>query len=149
MQPVSPGTRGGENGEILIKGCKLPDRRWINSQDLTIVRAYLTSLVAQTAKNSPARQETWGLSLVSKIPWRREHLPTPVFLPGEFHGQRGLEGYSPWGRKELDMTDQLSTHTHTTIGNLSNKKGTKSGWNAATGIPQKEDIQGIAWMPSG
>ena len=30
--------------------------------------------------------------------------PTPVFLPGEFHGQRSLVGYSPWGREELDMT---------------------------------------------
>ena len=32
---------------------------------------------------------------------------TPVFLPGEFHGQRSLVGYSPWGRKESDMTEQL------------------------------------------
>ena len=31
-----------------------------------------------------------------RFPWRREWLPTPVFLPGEFHGQRSLEGYSPW-----------------------------------------------------
>ena len=35
---------------------------------------------------------------VEKIPWRREGLPTPVFLPGEFHGQRSLANYSPWGR---------------------------------------------------
>ena len=34
---------------------------------------------------------------VGKIPWRREWLPTPVFLPRKFHGQRSLEGYSPWG----------------------------------------------------
>ena len=34
--------------------------------------------------------------------------PTPVFLPGESHGQRSLEGYSPWGHKELDTTE----HTH-------------------------------------
>ena len=40
-----------------------------------------------------------------KIPWRREWLPTPVFGPGEFHGQRSLVGYSPWSCKELDMTD--------------------------------------------
>ena len=39
--------------------------------------------------------------------WKREWLPTPVFLPGEFHGQRKLVGYSPWGRKELDTTEQL------------------------------------------
>ena len=45
---------------------------------------------------------------VGKIPWRREQLTTPVFLPGEFHGQRNLVGYSPWGRTELDTTEQLS-----------------------------------------
>ena len=38
----------------------------------------------------------------------RERLPTPVFLPEEFHGQRSLAGYSPWGRKELDTTERLS-----------------------------------------
>ena len=37
---------------------------------------------------------------VKKIPWRREWQPTPVFLTGEFHGQRSLAGYSPW-----DMTE--------------------------------------------
>ena len=40
---------------------------------------------------------------VGKIPWRRERLSTPVFWPGEFHGL-----YSPWGRKESDMTELLS-----------------------------------------
>ena len=34
--------------------------------------------------------------------------PTPVFLPGEFHGQRSLVGYSPWGHKELNSTDATS-----------------------------------------
>ena len=36
---------------------------------------------------------------VGKIPWRRKWQPTPVFLPGESHGQRSLAGYSPWGRR--------------------------------------------------
>ena len=36
------------------------------------------------------------------IPWRRKWQPTPVFLPGKFHGQRSLAGYSPWGSKESD-----------------------------------------------
>ena len=35
-----------------------------------------------------------------------------VFLPGEFHGQRSLEGYSPWGRKELETHEQLGTTQH-------------------------------------
>ena len=41
-------------------------------------------------------------------------LPTPVLLPGEFHGQRSLVGYSPWGHKESDMTERL-THTHVVL----------------------------------
>ena len=40
---------------------------------------------------------------VGKIPWEREWQPTPVFLPGEFHGQRSLADYSPWGFKENSM----------------------------------------------
>ena len=55
-------------------------------------------------KNPSAMRET----CVGKILWRREGLPTPVFWPREFHGQRSLEGYSPWGLKEWDMTEQLS-----------------------------------------
>ena len=50
-------------------------------------------------KNPPAMRETWVLSLGLEIPWRREWLPTPVFWPGEFHGQKSLAGYSPWGRR--------------------------------------------------
>ena len=45
---------------------------------------------------------------VGKIPWRWEWLHTLVFLPGEFHGQRSLEGYSLWGLKESDLTEQLT-----------------------------------------
>ena len=47
---------------------------------------------------------------VGKIPWRRGCLPTPVFLPGESHGQRSLAGYSPGGCRELVTTEWLSTH---------------------------------------
>ena len=63
------------------------------------------SLVAQLVKNPPAMQETW----VGKVPWRRQRLTIPVLWPGEFHGL-----YSPWGHKELDITERLSlTHIHT------------------------------------
>ena len=47
---------------------------------------------------------------VRKIPWRRAWQPTPVFLPGESHGQRSLVGYSPWGHKESDRTE-TAEHT--------------------------------------
>ena len=60
------------------------------------------------------RLKRWGLSpWVGKIPWRRAWQPTPVVLPGESHGQRSLVGYSPWGHKELDMTEWLfMQHAH-------------------------------------
>ena len=45
---------------------------------------------------------------VEKIPWRRKWQSTPVLLSGKSHGQRNLVGYSPWGRKESDMTEQLN-----------------------------------------
>ena len=61
------------------------------------------SLMAQLVKNLPAVRETWVRSLGWKDPLRRERLPTPVFLPREFHGL-----YSPWGHKELDTTEWLS-----------------------------------------
>ena len=50
--------------------------------------------------------------LVGKIPWRRDWLPTPVFLPGET-----LVGYSPWGHKESDMTEHTFKF-HQTEGNI-------------------------------
>ena len=42
---------------------------------------------------------------VRKMPWSRKWQPTPVFLPGEFHRQRSLAGYSPWGHRESDMIE--------------------------------------------
>ena len=70
---------------------------------------FWASLVAQKINNLPASAgfDPW----VGKIPLRKEWQPTPVFLPGEVHGQGSLAGYSPWGCKEPDTTKQL-THTH-------------------------------------
>ena len=50
-------------------------------------------------------------SWVRKTPWRRKWQPTPVLLPGDSHGGRSLVGYSPWGRKESDVTEQLQFQT--------------------------------------
>ena len=44
---------------------------------------------------------------VGKGPWRRAWQPTPVFLSGESHGQRRVAGYSPWGHKESDTTEEI------------------------------------------
>ena len=52
---------------------------------------------------------------VGKMPWRRKWQPTPVLLPGKFHGWRSLGGYSPWGRKEWDTTERLHFHFSTNL----------------------------------
>ena len=70
------------------------------------------SLLSLWVKLKTKREELETNSLLEyqdqKISWRREWQPTPVFLPGESHGQRSLVGYSPWGPKESDTTEQLT-----------------------------------------
>ena len=75
------------------------------------VQWHQASLVVQVVKNLPTMQKTW----VGKIPWGRKWQPTPVFLPEEFHGQRRLRGYSPWGYKESDTTEWLTPCTSVTV----------------------------------
>ena len=75
----------------------------------TCVSYVWASQVALVLKNLPAnvgdgnrcRFDPW----VGKIPWRRARQPTPVFLPGESHGQRSLAGSNPWSHTELDTTE--------------------------------------------
>ena len=63
--------------------------------------------MAQLVKNTPAMQETdCNTGEVGLIPGLGRS--TPVFLPGKFHGQRCLVGYSPWGRTESDTTEPLT-----------------------------------------
>ena len=68
----------------------------------------------------PGRVQSMGykesdmtVQLTFTFNWRREWQPTPVFLPGKSHRQRGLAGYSLGGQKELDTTEWLSMHTRT------------------------------------
>ena len=75
------------------------------------------SLVAQMINNLPAMWETWVRSLVGNIPWRRSWQSTPVFLSGESPCLiwRILVDFSPWGHKQSNMTDRLSTAQHRTF----------------------------------
>ena len=74
-----------------------------------LVSLYLAFLMAQTVKEICLQGTRPGFNpWVRKISWRTELQPTPVFLPGEFYGQRSLADYSPWGHKESDMTERLS-----------------------------------------
>ena len=80
-----------------------------NFKLIAVLQTSWASLVAQTVKNSPEKRPGFSPWL-GRIPWRREWQPTPVFLPGAFHGQRSLMCYSPWDGKESDVTDWL-THS--------------------------------------
>ena len=64
--------------------------------------------MAQKVNNRPVMQETWVQSLGREDPLEKGM----VFLAGEFHGQRSLAGFSPWGRKESDTTEQLIQHNN-------------------------------------
>ena len=65
--------------------------------------------MALVVKNPPPsagdRRDTGLIAGWERFPWRRAWQHTPVFLPGEFHGQRNLVGYSPEGPTESDMTE--------------------------------------------
>ena len=68
---------------------------------------YCISLVALIVKDPPAMQKTGVWSLGLEDPLEKETATHSVFLPGEFHGQRSLAVYSPWGWKKPDTTEQL------------------------------------------
>ena len=61
----------------------------------------------QCGKHKRHRFDPW----VGKIPWGSKWQPTPVFFPGKSQGQRRLAGYSPWGHKGSDTTEDAHTHT--------------------------------------
>ena len=88
-------------GGVREKGRRLCVCVWakFNCYNICWIRKWRICLQCRRLRFSP-----W----VGKIPWRRKRQPTPAFLPGESHGQRSLAGYSPWGRKESDMTEQLT-----------------------------------------
>ena len=62
-------------------------------------------LLAQMVKNLLAVKKTWVQYLSQEDPLKKEMAIHSRFLPGEFHGQRSPVGYSPWGNKEWDTTD--------------------------------------------
>ena len=68
---------------------------------LSVIYIYCLSIICLQHRRPGF--EPW----VGKIPWRRKWQSTPVLLPGKSHGQRSQVGYSPWGRKESDTTEQL------------------------------------------
>jgi len=84
-------------------------RRTFVGKVMSLLFNMLSRLVALVVKNLPAKRVG---SLGGEEPLERKWHPTQVFLPGKFHGQRSLEGYSPRGSKESDTTENTHTHTY-------------------------------------
>ena len=89
--------------------------------------------------------------------WRRKWQSTPALLPGKFHGWRSLIGYSPWGRKESDMTEWLHFHFSLSCigegnGNplqcscLENPRDGEAWWAAVYGVTQSRTR--LKWLSS-
>ena len=77
---------------------------------------------------------------VRKVPWRREWLLTPAFQPGESHGQRSLAGYSPWGHKGSDGTEQLTLSLFIQI---------RKGWRWDSNLAQSGSVAFLFSCPDG
>ena len=93
------------------------------THEVTSVRGKCTKLKMDTEScrggfpgSSDGEESAFNAGDLGSIPglgrflWRRVWQPTSVLLPGEFHGQRSLVVYSPWGHKELDTTERLHFH---------------------------------------
>ena len=83
----------------------------INVKPIGLNSGSWASLAAQAVEHLPAMRETWVRFLGWEDPLEKKWQPILVLLPGKSHGQRSLVGYSPWGHKESDMTEQLHWFT--------------------------------------
>ena len=88
----------------------LPEGRYCVQLNHYISHILCANYLAQMVKNRLAMQEKGLDPWVRKIPWKKEWQPTPVFLPGKSHGQRGLVDYCPWGRKRIRHDSAQHTH---------------------------------------
>ena len=107
------------NKTVKNKSCNLEKKkkRFLGIESLSISQSAFNTyyhLLWQSHKESTCQcKRHKRLDLIpewGRFPWSKKWQPTPVFLPGKFHGQRSLVGYSPWGHKELDMTEHVCTH---------------------------------------
>ena len=108
---ILPGESHGQ--KVIVHGISESDM----TEQLTTMATKARGFPGGASDKVPAYQHRRHKRLgfhpwVRKIVWRRAWQPTPVFLPGESHGQRSLVGYSPWGHKESNMT-KATWHAHT------------------------------------
>ena len=93
----------------------------LNSNEKIAWNCFFSNITSLTLKYFPGGSDGKSVCLqterprfnpwVGKVLWRRKWQPTPVLLPGKFHGLRSLVGYYSWGHKESDITEQLHFST--------------------------------------
>ena len=116
-QPTLVFLPGESQGWGSLVGCRLWGRTESDTTEATQQQqqqVHVWGFQGGASGKEPAcqcrRRKRYGFDLwVGKVPWRRAWQPSPGFLPGGSHGQKNLVGCSLWGRKELDMTERLST----------------------------------------
>ena len=123
-------------------------QKWSNSgrkKQISSINTYIwASLVAQMVKNLPAMPETWVQSLGQEDALGTEMVILSSFLAGASHGQRSLVGHSPWGHRELDMTEWLtySWLIHVVVWQ-------KLTQHCRAGIPQPKKRRRLGKVPAG
>ena len=90
--------------EEMPQPCYAKKENWAKHKGLISLRGWY--MLDKKIMIPQAQQ--WKITKALFESWRRKWQPTPIFLPGEFHGERSLVGYSPRGRKESDTTEQLN-----------------------------------------
>ena len=118
-QPTPVFSPGESQGLQSLVGCRLwgctesdtTEATWQQQQlkNMGFPGGAVVKIACQCGRSERCRLDPW----VVKILWIRKWQHTPVFLPGKFHGQRHLEGCSPRGHTQSNMTELLSGHTHT------------------------------------
>ena len=118
-QPTPVFSPGESQGLQSLVGCRLwgctesdtTEATWQQQQlkNMGFPGGTVVKIACQCGRSERCRLDPW----VVKILWIRKWQHTPVFLPGKFHGQRHLEGCSPRGHTQSNMTELLSGHTHT------------------------------------
>ena len=86
---------------------RVPEELWME-----IYNTVQEAVIKTSPRKRNAKRQNDCLRRPYKWLWRRKWQPTPVPLPGKSDGRRSLVGYSPWGHKELDMTERLHFHFH-------------------------------------
>ena len=139
------------HGQKSLVGCsprgykELDTTEWLSTSPPTLDQRGFPggSVVKRICLIMQEMQEMLVRFWIRKILWRRKWQPTPVFLPGESHGQRSLAGCSLWGHKESDMTEPLSTFTAVARG-VSLRTWT---WHCRTPSPFFSSLlPGLPWL---